>query len=51
MNPIFGVLMLFSAILFAFFGIPLATLSIMSVFLPPNLEPTNESLVDNYLSH
>jgi hypothetical protein len=39
--------MLFSAILVAFFGIPIATLSIMSVFLPPSLEPTNESLVDN----
>jgi hypothetical protein len=51
MNPIIGALMIFSAILLAFFGIPISVLFLANMILPPNLEPSSEYLKDYSIDH
>ncbi len=40
MNPLIGTVMIFAAIILAFFGLPIAGLFIMSRISPANIQPT-----------
>ncbi len=46
MNPLIGMLMIFSLILFAFFGLPIAAVFILNAFFPSEYEPASKPLAN-----